>query len=297
MKFKFSFLVIFLMSTLQTTAQNTRWGLFIGGGTTWYYGDMNDRLLAHRKLFSYHLTGGLIYKASPRIYINGAFAIATVKGADSLAIQEFNLKRNLHYRNDIWQATLKMEYRLLGYRNGNTRRVTPYVFGGVGYFHFNPIAELNGNDIELQPLGTEGQYIEGGGNPEPYSLYGFNFPFGIGVEFRLTRSLAARVEVTNHFTLTDYFDDLSSDYADSSLLAATPNGLLAVEMASNLATGYPREGFGRGDPKDNDSYAFLGVTLLWSPDFLGKGGGSGGYGKGAHRGGRKKKKANCPAFD
>lgn len=291
----FLFTGLFLLVQF-VSAQNARWGLFAGGGTTWYYGDMNDRLLTHRKLFSYHFTGGLIYKVSPRIYLNGAFAIGRVVGADSLAIQSFNLKRNLHFRNDIWQTTLKMEYRLLGYHNGNTRKVTPYIFGGVGYFHFNPTAIWNGKEVDLQPLGTEGQNIEGGNYPDPYKLYGFCFPLGVGAEFRLIRSLSARVEITNHFTLTDYFDDLSSVYADSAALAGTPGGLLAVEMASNQVNGYPRQGFGRGDPKENDSYAFLAVTLLWSPEFQ-KGGGSGpgGRGAGGHRG--KKKKAHCPAFD
>lgn len=295
MKLK-TFLFTGLLLLVQgVTAQNARWGLFAGGGTTWYYGDMNDRLLTHRKLFSYYFTGGLLYKISPRVYLNGAFSMGRVVGADSLAIQSFNLKRNLHFRNDIWQATLKMEYRLLGYHNGKSRKVTPYIFGGIGYFHFNPKAILNGKEIALQPLGTEGQYIQGGNYPDPYKLYALCFPVGIGVEFRLMQSLSARIEVTNHFTLTDYFDDLSSVYVDSAALAATPGGLLAVEMASNLANGYPRPGLGRGDPKENDSYAFLGITLLWSPEFHKGGGGSGNRGAGGHRG--KKKKAHCPAYD
>ncbi len=296
MKRKLLFLIFLSFLIQQTSAQNSRWGLFAGGGTTWYYGDMNDRLTTHPKLFRYHLTGGIIFKASSRAYINAAFAVAKIVGADSLAIQDFNLKRRLSFSNDIWQITLKGEYRLIGYHNGNTRKVTPYIFGGVGYFHFNPVAELNGTKVALQPLGTEGQFINGSGNPAPYKLYSFNFPIGIGVEFRLTKAWAARVELTNHFTLTDYFDDVSTDYADSALLAAA-SGPIAVEMASNISTGYPREGFGRGDPKQKDSYAFLGVTLLWSPDIHGNGGGSGRSHGSSHSGGRKKKKAACPAFD
>ncbi|MBL7922653.1 MAG: hypothetical protein JNL88_00500 [Bacteroidia bacterium] len=277
----------------------SRWGIFAGGGTTWYYGDMNDRLLTHRKLFSYYWKAGVLYRASQHFYISGSFAAGKVVGADSLAIQDFNNRRDLHFRNDIWQASLQAEYRILGYKNGNTRRVTPYLIGGISYYHFNPIAILNDQEIELQPLGTEGQYIDGDGNEAPYDLYGFNIPLGIGVEFKLSRAFAARLELVNHFLLTDYFDDLSSDYADSLKLSATPNGALAVAMASNLATGYPREGFGRGDPNDKDTYVFLGLSLLYTPVFGdndGKGGG--GNKSSGYKGGRKKKKkANCPAFD
>ena len=291
------FLTLLTLST--TTFAQSRLGLFIGGGTTWYYGDMNDRLLTHRKLFSYYFTGGLLYRASQHIYISGSFAAGRVVGADSLAIQEFNLRRNLHFRNDIWQGALHLEYRLLGFKNGKTRNVTPYILGGIAYYHFNPVALLNGNEVALQPLGTEGQYIQGDGNSKPYKLYKLSAPLGIGVEFRLTNAFAARVEIINHFTFFDYFDDVSTDYADSTLLAATPKGALAVEMANNIADGYPRTGYGRGDPKNNDTYVFAGVTLLYTP-VSGSGGGNGN--KQGHRGGggggkKKKKKSSCPAFD
>lgn len=294
-------LIFFILMLLYTSSfSQTRMGIFIGGGTTWYYGDMNDRLLTHQKLFRYYFTGGLLYRASQHFYIAGAFSAGKVVGADSLAIQDFNIKRDLHFRNDIWQASLTAEYRLLGYQNGKTRKVTPYLIGGIAYYHFNPIAILNGKEVQLQKIGTEGQYIDGDGNPKPYKLYSLSFPLGIGVEFRLSRAFAARVEVINHFTFADYFDDLSTDYADSSKLAATAAGPLAVEMASNLAEGYPRTGASRGDPNDNDTYMFAGVKLLYTPVFgenSGRGN-SGGNNKSGTRGGkRKKKKANCPAFN
>jgi hypothetical protein len=293
---KILFLSLLLLCHSSTLFSQTGPGLFIGGGTTWYYGDMNDRLLTHPRLFRYYFTGGILYRFSPRIYVAAAFAAGRVVGADSLAIQDFNRKRNLNFTNDIWHANLRLEYRLLGLKGNKGRRVTPYVFAGAGYFHFNPKATYDDVEYELQPLGTEGQYIDGGGYPEPYELYGFSFPLGIGVEFKLTEAFALRLEIANHFTLTDYFDDVSTSYADSTRLATTPNGPLAVLVASNLPNRYPVEGFGRGDPKQNDNYAFAGITLLWKP---GEGSG-GGRGKGGYSGGgkgRKKKKANCPAFD
>lgn len=293
-------IIIFLLTLSLQASSQTRTGIFIGGGTTWYYGDMNDRLLTHQKLFRYYFTGGLLYRASQHFYIAGAFSAGKVVGADSLAIQDFNLDRDLHFRNDIWQVSLTAEYRILGYQNGKTRKVTPYLIGGVAYYHYNPIAILNDQEIELQKLGTEGQYIEGGGNPKPYKLYSLSFPLGVGVEFRLSNAFAARIEIINHFTFADYFDDLSGKYVDSLQLSATPNGALAVEMASNLADGYPRTGASRGDPNDNDTYMFAGVKLLYTPVFGDNGnrGSGGGGNKSGFKGGkRKKKKANCPAFD
>ncbi|MBK9638359.1 MAG: hypothetical protein IPO63_11265 [Bacteroidetes bacterium] len=291
-------IIILLFCGLSTGLQaQSRWGFFAGGGTTWYYGDMNDRLLTHKKLFSHYWKAGLLYKASQRVYITGSYASAKVVGADSLAIQDFNLQRDLHFRNDIWYTSLDVEYRLLGYNDGRTRKVAPYLVGGVSYFHHNPVAILNGNEIELRQLGTEGQNIQNGGYDSPYKEYSFSFPYGIGVEFKLTNAFALRLEIVNHYTLTDYFDDLSNNYADSMELAGTPLGALAVEMASNLATGYPRKGFGRGNPKNNDTYVFAGLSLLYSP-FNDKDSGKSGNKSGNHKSGkRKKRKASCPAFD
>ena len=88
-------IIILLFCVLSTGVQaQSRWGIFAGGGTTWYYGDMNDRLLTHQKLFSHYWKAGLLYKASQRVYITGSYASAKVVGADSLAIQDFNLQRN-----------------------------------------------------------------------------------------------------------------------------------------------------------------------------------------------------------
>ncbi|MBL0095792.1 MAG: hypothetical protein IPP46_04375 [Bacteroidetes bacterium] len=170
---------------------------------------------------------------------------------------------------------------------------------GVAYYHYNPIAILNDQEVELNPLGTEGQYIEGGGNPKPYKLYSLSFPLGVGVEFRLTNAFAARIEIINHFTFADYFDDLSGVYADSLQLSATTNGALAVEMASNLADGYPRTGASRGDPNDNDTYMFAGVklyTLLFLVT-MATAAVAEEVTNPVSRAASEKEKANCPAFD
>ncbi|CAN5470523.1 hypothetical protein BH11BAC2_BH11BAC2_21990 [soil metagenome] len=296
-KFKLFFSVLcFCSMYFNMLNAQSRLGLFIGGGTNWYYGDMNDRLLTHPKLFRYYFNGGLIYTINPYFDAELGFLAGKIAGADSLAIQSFNLKRNLSFVSQIREISARVNYHPLGYGGRNKpRRFSPYLFAGIGYFHHNPKAKLNGELVELQPLGTEGQFINGDGNPKPYKLYQISLPFGVGIETQLSRSFAIRLEVANHFTFFDHLDDLSSDYADSTKLAATPNGPLAVELASNLATGYPKEGFGRGDPKDNDSFTHLGISIIWRPVFHGKGSG-GNKNSNGRSGGKRKKKANCPAY-
>lgn len=289
-------IVLFILCCMAgSVPAQSRLGIYIGGGTDWYLGDMNDRILTHRKLFGVYGNAGLLYRLSPRFDIAANFMMGSLEGADSLAIQDFNKRRNLHFSSDIWEGSLLLNYRFLGMNGSRTRRVNPYLIAGVGYFHFNPVAEYNGESVELQPLGTEGQYIAEDTYPDPYELNQFSVPAGIGIEFRISPSFAARLELMNHFTFTDYLDDVSGTYADSIQLAGTTNGSLAVALASNLVTGYPRRGAGRGDPKDNDSFFTLGISLLYTPNF----GGNGNYGPGkaANSGSKKKKKkAACPTY-
>ncbi len=278
----------------------SRLGLFIGGGVTWYYGDMNDRLLTHPKLFDSYFNGGLLYRLSPHFDIVANYINGEIVGADSLAIQEFNIKRDLHFQSKIWEVSLRADYKPFIRQTGKKIRLfTPYVFAGIGYFHHNPQAVKNGQLIDLQPLGTEGQYIDGGNYPKPYKLYQLSVPLGIGIETKLSRAFSIRFEISNHFTFTDYLDDVSGDYADSAKLSMTPNGALAVDMASNLNRNYPDEGFGRGNPKNNDTYMTVGFSILYTPVYEGKGGGGSGSNRNAHggKGKKKKKKSNCPAFD
>lgn len=275
-------------------------GVFIGGGTTWYYGDMNDRLLTHPKLFNSYFNFGLIYRLSPHVDLVANYINGKIVGADSLAIQEFNIHRNLHFQSKIWELSFRADYKLFNdVRKRKSRILTPYVFIGFGCFHHNPQAVFNNQLIDLQPLGTEGQYINEGGYPKAYKLYQLSVPLGIGLEAKLSKAFSIRFEISNHFTFTDYLDDVSGNYADSSKLSTTSNGLLAVEMASNLGRNYPEEGFGRGNPKNNDTYMTVGLSILYTPVIKGKSNGGSGSNRDAHggKGKKKRKKSNCAAFD
>jgi hypothetical protein len=280
-------------SGMQLNAQS-RLGIYAGGGISWYYGDMNDRVITDPELFTGHFNGGLLYRLGYRWNVVANFHMGSLEGADSLAVSEYKLERDLHFRTDVMEGSL-----LFNYYPFNSKRFRPYLIAGVGYFTFNPVADTpDGKEVELQPLGTEGQYInnDNGNYPKPYELSQISVPFGIGFEYGLSRAFALRLEIINHLTTTDYLDDLSGKYADSLQLAGTPNGALAVEMANNMSTGYPERSKDRGDANQNDLFTTVGISILYTPVFS-----KGGYGaKGTTGSGlkaKKKKKKNCAAYD
>lgn len=270
--------------------------VFAGGGATWYYGDMNDRVICHEKLFSHYLTAGLLFPLSPKFSLSIAGVSGEVEGADSLAIQDFNRKRNLHFKTDLQQFAIHIEYSPFHFRGSGRSKVKPYLLAGIAWYQFNPVAVINGIETELQPVGTEGQFIAENGYPEPYRLERLSMPLGIGVDIGISRVLSARVEVISHFTFFDYFDDVGGVYADSAKLAATGNGTLAIQLAGHNDTDYPDAGMQRGSSGSFDSYVFAGVKLLYAP-FAGnkfKGGAGGRNNGNGHR--KKKDRKACPAY-
>lgn len=281
--------------TIKLSFSQSRLGIFAGYGTTWYYGDLNDRILTSKELLGHYWNVGFVYRLNTRSSLSINYNNAYIEGADSLAIHAFNRKRGLHFQSDIEDISLRYEYQL--FKKFSVRKkqlLTPYIILGIGALHHNPVAILNNNEVELQPLGTEGQFIVGGQYPKPYKLYQLSVPTGIGVETRLSTAFSLRLEIINHWTFFDYLDDISTVFADSTRLSQTPNGQLAVELANNFQKGYPADGVGRGNKKNNDTYVTAGISIVYR---IANGDQRGMKGNNRKSKGRKKKKHNCDAYD
>ena len=174
------------------------------------------------------------YKLTPRIWVRGELLFGVLRGSDFESADpndqdaKFRYIRNQHFRNRIQELSV-VGYIELFENQGTflTRYLwNPYFFLGVGIMHHNPQAlvpeqdfvnpgggaPLNAGEwIDLRPLGTEGQYVDGL-DVEPYSLWQVTVPFGIGMNYKLSTNLDIGVEVGFRYLFTDYIDDVSGDY-------------------------------------------------------------------------------------
>ena len=143
--------------------------------------------------------------------------------------------------------------------------ISPYFFYEIAYFQMNPIAELNGNDVELQQLGTEGQGTSLS-DKRPYRLNQISIPLGVGIKFNLRKRLAISIEYGIRKTFTDYLDDVSGDYVDPVALSAF-NGPLAGELSDPGLNnnGLSNIGFNRGNSSTKDWYSFYGIMITFKP--------------------------------
>jgi hypothetical protein len=254
------------------------------------------------------------YRYMPRVSFRGSYTWGRIIGDDKLSADFHEPEnwgrymRNLSFKNDINELSVVTIIDLFENRNTYIRRPdwVPYGFVGIAIFHHNPKAFYqNGShpnispedDIPtgwyaLRPLGTEGQYVYGGGYKSPYELFQISIPFGLGVRYRLDNQWDLSFEVGWRKTFTDYLDDASTDsFIDKADLLSEENGSpnrkasaifsdrsaerpidhdTMFKMKSNPDRAVPYkhlDGFGtpdrykRGNTADKDWYIFTGLQI------------------------------------
>jgi hypothetical protein len=219
-----------------------------------------------------------MYKYAVGIRLEGTFG--SVQAADSslrsVAASTFGrYERNLSFKSKITDVQLALEIHPLFFREYDENEApyfSPYLVAGVGYFSFDPQAEINGQVYSLQPLRTEGQGFAEYRDRTPYKLSQVNFPVGIGIRYEVNSFLNARVEVVHRILQTDYLDDVSKDYVDPALFSSyLPSNQAAIaqqlfDRQGELNGSHTTQvGSQRGNPKNNDAYftvqVKLGITL------------------------------------
>jgi hypothetical protein len=249
---------LFLLGATNTFAQKVEIGGWIGGSH--YFGDLNNNFGLKRP----HLAGGamLRYNFNPRISGKVSVNYGGISAYDSDNKTPLQTARNLDFETYILDGTAQLEFNFMPYIHGSKDdNFTPYLFLGGGMFGFNPRTRYNDRWVELNPLGTEGQYLG-----SEYSLIQPQISYGGGVKWDLTRDWSMNVELACKKLFTDYLDDVSGNYSDEANLRSL-RGPLAVELADR--SNYKETKIGqpsrqRGDGLNEDMYVFLGIGLMYN---------------------------------
>ena len=238
-------------------------------GLSNYYGDLTPKLFASQ---GYHPMGGIIYKyfMTPHIGMRFGASYTSLSGSDSVSNIPINKARNLSFGTHLFELHGGLEINLLPI-DVLRMKATPYIFGGIAAFYYNPFADdNNGNRVYLRPLSTEGQGLPMYPDRKQYSQINMSFPFGGGVKFFIGNAFFITTEVGFRYTNTDYLDDVSKSYVDLDTLNAY-KGQLAKSMSYRGNTlqewdhNNPYYGFQRGDTKANDWYWWgnLSITIYF----------------------------------
>jgi hypothetical protein len=237
----------------------------LSAGIANYHGDLQDKWFPNT---GSKPMGGVVYKYffNPHLGIRLGASYTSLTAADSLSDVAVKQQRNLRFATNLFEGQFGFELNLLPIEADRVH-FTPYVFGGIAVFHFNPFTDgRNGERVYLRSLGTEGQGIENYPDRKEYKLTNVSFPFGGGLKAFIGKTVFIAAEVGFRYTNTDYLDDVSKTYINLDTLKAW-KGQQAVDLAfrTNETKGwdgnYPDWKYQRGDSKANDWYYFTNITV------------------------------------
>ena len=259
-------LIVFILFISSTSFLSAQSGWEAGGwlGAAHYFGDLNtnykidDPGIALGAFARYNFNNRLAFK------LGANFGV--ISGDDADSDNTFERNRNLHFRSNIVDGLGQLEFNFLPYNHGsNDDFFTPYLFAGIAVYNYNPKAELDGEWVELAPLGTEGQFR----GEEYFTLKG-GMVYGGGLKISLSYEWSIEFELSSRYLFNDYLDDVSTVYPDIDDLESL-RGPVAVALSDRSVELVPdvldeaigEPGKQRGNSNDNDFYAMFGVSVVY----------------------------------
>jgi len=203
---------------------------------------------------------GLFVKRNFNRYLAAklSYSFGQISGADSTSDYQQFRDRNLSFTTPLKELSLVAEFNFMSYiPDAGKNLYTPYIYAGGGLTSFAPRAMLDGSQIGLRQLRTEGQ-------ASPYAKYAIVIPFGAGIKYNISGKWTLAADLGYRYTNTDYLDDVSGVYVPASAL---PNAT-AIKLAdrsgerNNNYIGTP--GTQRGDYRPRDFYMFVGFTISYT---------------------------------
>ena len=208
-----AFLCILFSEPLIAQEQDKSATIALFTGTINYQGDLNPNSFT----FSHsNFATGLVFRKPLNRWFTfrAGVSIGKIEAADRWN-RDYLKPRNLSFTTNIKEAYAGLEVNILDI---SSKRFTPYIYGGLAIFHFNPwTTDNSGIKTYLKPLSTEGQGLAQYPKQKPYKLTQFALPFGIGGKFAVTPSINIGIEFSLRKSFTDYIDDVSTFFVASPL--------------------------------------------------------------------------------
>lgn len=269
------------------------WSLGVNFGMSDLWGDVGTAsVIDHYNNSSYfnspHFLGGIFtrYSISPafavRLSANYGSLYATDKWNYNQAVKAKSLnddavqryERFQDVKDNIWEGNLLLEFdplRMNPESKSAKRAAQPFIFAGVGVFHYTAFSSYYGQWIKINDLHLEGDGFPVAGMPPKINYTQLCIPLGIGYKFDIGPHLNLGVEYMFRFTMTDYLDGVSGKYIDPKyfdefLSPQKAAQATALANKTKLAFG-PSANVGpgdfRGNPSNNDSYSTISITFYY----------------------------------
>ncbi len=266
---KILLLTFVLLTIVSTLSAQRRLELGLSLGPTNYQGDLsssNIQEMTNNVSLSGSLQGKYFF--NDHWGIRSSFMYGRFKGDDATSTNKERNIRNLSFRNDIMDLSLCAEVNVFPFNAKEKNNYTLFFFGGFSGFYSNPKAFYNNKWIALQPIGTEGQYLNKYPNLTPYSRTGLSLVSGGGIKVALNQQWHIVVEMSGYRAFSDYIDDVSGG-APSTYDFVEEGQVLASELSFRRREipGEPKISAGeytRGNKSIVDWYVTGGITVAYT---------------------------------
>jgi len=251
-----AFLVLIFASETYCQLFKPSTELGVKGGISYYTGDLNNQ---HFNFANPAISLLVRRNLDRRFSVKGEISSMKIEGDDRISDDLLKKDRGLHFRSNIYELSSQIEFNFLPYENGSVLyNWTPFIFSGLSLFNFNPQAENNdGQWVDLQPLGTEGQGTTAYPDRKKYPRTQVALPMGGGVKYNLNDRLNIILSFSGRKTYTDYLDDVSTTYPGIPTEFNSEN----IEMSDPTFSHSKDEQ--RGDDLENDWFFFAGISITF----------------------------------
>lgn len=170
-------------------------------------------------------------------------------------------ERNLSFENQTFGFLAGVEFNFLRYTPGSyNHRFTPYLGLNLGVIYTNPYSFDNlNNQVYLRPLITERLNIDD--KSEKYDFITGIAPVTLGLKFNVSTHVNLFAEFSYVFTITDYLDDVSKQYAGIDAFVGQPVSAYFQDRSFNQVYGVKGKERGSGMFLDNYMTGRFGVSF------------------------------------
>jgi Domain of unknown function (DUF6089) len=188
MRYKFFFLLL-LLSVANGYAQKINIGAGLGGMN--YKGDFAPKFDV--RLYKPGISAFFRYNFSQAISARVGILTGRIGAEDRLSSDPLIRNRNLSFKTNITEYSVIGEYNFLNYKT-KARYInwTPYLFGGLAYYNFEPVARTGS-----------------------YKLDQIAIPFGVGLKWEFRKPWSLEFEFGTRKVFTDYLDNLGGNVSTS----------------------------------------------------------------------------------
>jgi len=183
------------------------------------------------------------------------YTYGQISGNDANSSNEQFRERNLKFKTSLSELSTILDINFFDFPINDYKRITPYVFAGVGFVVFKPKVEFDGKTYRLDRYATEGQ--ENG-----YKNFALTIPYGAGVRYNYRENWSVFSEIGYRTAHTDYLDDVSGVYPVNPVIITSGDQQLNLSDPSAAKIGVP--GTQRGDFRKRDTYLFVSIGISFT---------------------------------